>query len=122
MTIFDATVVPLKTMPRRSISERQLAELEALVSKAATPRPIRPRPSVPPVNIYEPWSHLLATHSDGLWYLIKEYSSPGTARTVASRERLRTEGNWQFRHGKSPNGYGVWARNLDGPRVGEDER
>lgn len=121
LTIVDAMVVPLQTMPRRPIKEQQLVELEALV-RNTTARPVRPRPSVPPVNIYESWAYLLATHSDGLWYLIKEYSSSGTARTVASRERQRAEGNWEFRHGKSPNGYGVWARNLNGPMVGEDER
>lgn len=82
---------------------------------------VAPRRSVPPPNEYEPWAEILARYADGYWHLIKEYKSGGSARTVASRERARVEGNWEFRSGRTERGYAVWARNLDGPMMGEDE-
>ncbi len=85
---------------------------------------MKPTPMLPPPKV-EDWFELLSSCTNGLWHLVRVYPSAATARQVASRERRReknlTLGTWEMRYGPTSDGFGVWARNLQGPRVGEDE-
>jgi hypothetical protein len=86
---------------------------------------MRPKAIPPPPPKVEDWYSLLSECTSGLWYRVRVYPSAATARQVASRERRRaknlTLGTWEMRFGPTEGGYGVWARNLQGERLGEDE-
>lgn len=85
-----------------------------------------PQPIVPPEPVIgrpKEWFKLLEESSDGLWYLVRTYRTKNGAYNSVYRRRHEElpPGRWEFRVGPHEGQQGVWARNLEGPRVGEDE-
>lgn len=105
----------------RSSTVRRRSRRELTVVDDAVSCAMQPRPSLPPKPYEYEWTDRLAESDDGRWHLVAEFTSSGAARTTVWKERKRRPANWEFRHGPSNGRYGVWARNLEGPRFGEDE-